>query len=332
MRARFKKASVFTASKRELFELHERDDAFSLLTPASENVEVQSTASTLAPSDDVVRFTVHFGPLKFSFENIHTVYKPYDLFVDEQRKGLFSLWRHEHRFMEAGWEKDPSSMLTDEITYSHPLLRLFNPFVRHRLGKLFEFRHRITAEELSKEGKPGQAEKGENCIVTGATGLIGRRIVQILNEKGYHVIAFARNVEKARNLLGKKVTCVHWDFKKPDEGDWKSYISRANSLIHLAGTPLFKQRWNAEFKKEMEESRILGTRQLVDAIISSEKGPRVFVSASALGYYGGDADKVVDESSQPADDLLASICVNWENEVERHPRVREVQRARACLP
>jgi uncharacterized protein (TIGR01777 family) len=327
MRARFRKASVFTATKRELFELHEREDAFSLLTPASENVEVQSIASTLAPSDDVVRFIVHFGPLKFRFENIHTVYEPFDLFVDEQKKGLFSSWRHEHRFREAGWEKDPSSMLTDEIIYSHPLLRLFNPFVKYRLGKLFEFRHRITAKEVRKVRKPKLTEEGDNCIVTGATGLIGRRIVQILSEKGCHVIVFVRNVEKARKLLGERITCVHWDFTRPDEGDWKSYLSGAGSVIHLAGTPLFKQRWNAEFKRKMEESRILGTRQLVDAIIASEIGPRVFVSASALGYYGGDIDKVVNESTPPADDLLARICVNWENEARRldDQNVRTVQ-------
>ena len=89
-------------SKRELFAFHERADAFSLLTPDSANIEVESTASTLAPSDDVVRFAVKFGPLRFRFENVHTVYQPFDLFVDEQRKGLFAEWRHEHRFKEAG--------------------------------------------------------------------------------------------------------------------------------------------------------------------------------------------------------------------------------------
>jgi uncharacterized protein (TIGR01777 family) len=67
----------------------------------------------------------------------------------------------------------------------------------------------------------------------------------------------------------------------------------------------------------MEQSRILGTRQLVDAIIASEQKPRVFISASALGYYGMDPDQVVDEEAPSADDLLARICVNWENEARR---------------
>jgi uncharacterized protein (TIGR01777 family) len=317
MRARFKRESFFSVSKRELFEFHERDDAFSLLTPASANIEVGSTASTLAPSDDVVRFAVKFGPLRFRFENVHTVYQPFDLFVDEQRKGLFTQWRHEHRFREAAWDGDPASMLTDEILYAHPLLPLFNLFVRHRLGKLFEYRHRVTVKEVhgGRESRAGRA--GGRVAVTGATGLIGRRIVQILVEKGSRVIALVRDVDKARRLLGDRVTCVHWDLSRPDEGDWRRHLCQADGVIHLAGTPLFQRRWNDAFKREMEQSRILGTRQLVDAISASEAKPRVFISASALGYYGADPDRVVDESAAPGDDLLARICVNWENEARK---------------
>jgi uncharacterized protein (TIGR01777 family) len=317
MRARFKKESFFSVPKQELFAFHERDDAFSLLTPASENIEVGSTASTLAPSDEVVRFALRFGPLRLRFENVHTVYEPFDLFVDEQRKGLFTEWRHEHRFEQAGWDGDPASMLSDEISYSHPLLPLLNPFVRHRLGRLFEYRHRATARELHRVRSKETGTPGEAVVITGATGLIGKRIAQILVEGGSRVIALARNVEKARKQLGDQVSCVHWDFSEPDRGDWKRCLSEADAVIHLAGTPLFKQRWTVGFKREMEQSRTLGTRQLVDAIIASQRKPRVFISASALGYYGTDLNAVVDETAAPADDLLARICVNWENEARK---------------
>jgi uncharacterized protein (TIGR01777 family) len=317
MRSRFKRDLFASVSKQELFEFHEREDAFPLLTPASANIVVETTASTLAPSDDVVRFAVKFGPLRFWFENVHTVYQPFDLFVDEQKRGLFSEWRHEHRFREAAWMEDPASMLTDEIVYGHPLLPFFDLFVRHRLGMLFEYRHRVTAREVhgGRESESGRA--GERVVVTGATGLIGRRIVQILLEKGSRVTALARSPEKARKLLGHGVTCVSWDFSRPEDGDWKRHLCEADGVIHLAGTPLFEERWNAEFKRKMEESRTLGTRQLVDAIVASEKRPRVFVSASALGYYGPDPERTVDETDPPSDDLLARICVNWESEARK---------------
>jgi uncharacterized protein (TIGR01777 family) len=317
MRARFKKTSFFSVTKQELFQFHERDDAFPLLTPVSENIEVESTASTLAPSDEVVRFAIRFGPLRFRFENVHTIYEPFDLFVDEQQEGLFSEWRHRHRFLEAGWDGDPASMLTDEIAYAHPLLLLLNPFVKHRLGRLFEYRHRATSREVHTRGRSPDTASGARVVVTGATGLIGKRIVQILLEKGAHVVAFAREANKARELLGDQVTCVSWDFTRLDQGDWKRHLGEADGVIHLAGTPLFKRRWTTAFKREMEESRTLGTRQLTDAIIASERKPEVFISASALGYYGTDPDGVVDEDAQPADNLLARICVNWEDEARK---------------
>jgi hypothetical protein len=127
----------------------------------------------------------------------------------------------------------------------------------------------------------------------------------------------ARNTEQAQRLLGEQVACVHWDFTRPGEGDWKRHLDGAEGVIHLAGTPLFKQRWNDAFKREMEESRVLGTRQLVDAVAASKQKPRVFVSASALGYYGTDSSRIVDETAPPADDLLARICVKWEDEARK---------------
>jgi uncharacterized protein (TIGR01777 family) len=317
MRARFTRGSFFSVSKKELFEFHERADAFSLLTPAFAKIEVESTASTLAPSDEVVRFALRFGPLRFRFENVHTVYQPFDLFVDEQRKGLFTEWRHEHRFREGAWAADPASLLTDEIVYAHPLLVLFDPVVRFRLGRLFEYRHRTTAREVHQGRGPRRGEAGGRVVVTGATGLIGKRIVRILVEKGSRVVALARDVEKARRLLGDRVSCVHWDFERPEQGDWRRELDGAEGVIHLAGTPLFERRWNAAFKREMEESRVAGTRQLVDAIGASAEKPRVFVSASALGYYGVDPERVVDETAPPADDLLARICVQWESEARK---------------
>ncbi|MFH1999430.1 MAG: TIGR01777 family oxidoreductase [Planctomycetota bacterium] len=314
MNSTFIKESFLSVPKRDLFAFHEQPDAFSLLTRKSDNIEVISTASTLKPSSDVVRFIAHFLFFRFRFAMIHTEYEPPDLFVDEQKEGLFTRWRHEHRFIEAGWKADPATLLQDRIDFAHPLLFLFRPFVHHRLKSMFAFRHGKTAEEVHGKAKKTQGHAGTRVIVTGATGLIGKRITRILRDKGVSVTAFVRDVEKAHTKLGHDVECVHWDFHKPHEGTWKERIQGADAIIHLAGTPLFKQRWTPAFKEEMEQSRVLGTRQLVEAVKAADHKPRAFVSASAVGIYGTDPDRTVDENTGFGDDLLARICIHWENE------------------
>jgi uncharacterized protein (TIGR01777 family) len=176
--------------------------------------------------------------------------------------------------------------------------------------------------------KTGPAEVPDKfVIVTGATGLIGSRIVEILTGKGIQVVAIVRDPESARRKLGENVVCQYWDFEHPEQKDWQRFIARADGIIHLAGTPLFARRWTKSFKRKMEDSRVLGTRQLVDAIRTSEAKLKAFVSASALGIYGIDPEKTVDENAPAADDLLARICVNWEAEARKLDEigVRNVQ-------
>jgi uncharacterized protein (TIGR01777 family) len=247
--------------------------------------------------------------------------------VDEQKKGLFSCWRHEHRFLEGGSAQDPACLLRDHIEFAHPLLFAFAPFVKRRLKPLFEFRHRKTRERVMAGERERPAAFGKRMVLTGATGLIGRRITEILLEGGAEVVALTRDPERARRRLGDGVTPVFWDFDHPGQGNWRQAMEGAHAVIHLAGTPLFEQRWNPAFKRRMQESRVQGTRQLAEAVRRARKGPGVFVSASAVGVYGTDPDRVCDEKAGPGDDLLSTICVDWEKEALRlsADKVRTVQ-------
>lgn len=316
MKARFLASSFFTSSAEGLFRFHERPDAFDVLTPDGFGVEVHSRASTLAPSDDLVRFTSSFLFFKFRFTMKHTEYDPPRLFVDEQLQGLFSSWRHEHRVREAGWSEQPAAALDDVIELAHPLLFLFLVFVKARLRKLFAYRHDATAR-LLRDGEEKAAAAQTRVAVTGATGLIGRRLVRVLAESGVRPVALVRDPDKARKLLGADVECVRWDFAKPEEGEWRERLEGTEAMVHLAGTPLFSRRWTPAFKKEMEESRTHSTRLLVDAFEELERPPRTLVTASAVGYYGMDHEREVDEGSPAGDDLLARICVGWEEEARK---------------
>jgi hypothetical protein len=151
-------------------------------------------------------------------------------------------------------------------------------------------------------------------VLTGATGLIGRRIASVLGDKGVQVVALVRNPHKARALLGSEVLLEPWDFTQPQIGHWREHVARADAVLHLAGTPLFSQRWTPEFKDEMERSRVQSTRQLVEAMRHASPRPACLVCASAVGIYGLDTEREVDEQAAPADDLLARICRAWEAE------------------
>lgn len=102
-----------------------------------------------------------------------------------------------------------------------------------------------------------------------------------------------------------------WDPMKglpPDEA-----LREADAVIHLAGEPV-AQRWNEAVKRRIRESRVLGTRHLVEGIAKLARRPAALIAASAVGYYGSRGDQVLDESSGPGSGFLAETCVEWERE------------------
>jgi hypothetical protein len=150
----------------------------------------------------------------------------------------------------------------------------------------------------------------KRVIVTGATGLIGKALCKQLSLEGYEIVVFSRHPDKARNEVPGAV--VAWT--PSEEGEWFSAIDGAYGIVHLAGANVFSKRWSDAYKKEIRESRILGTRGIVNAIAAAEQKPQVFISGSAIGYYGFRDDTTLDESGSPGQDFLARVCVEWEQE------------------
>lgn len=152
----------------------------------------------------------------------------------------------------------------------------------------------------------------KKIVITGATGLIGKKLSQKLSEDGHQIIVFSRDASSAKNILQKEFTYIDWDYRKND--NWIESISSADAIIHLAGINLFSKRWNKKFKEEILASRKETTKALVDAIKLSERKPEVFVSASGVGYYGDCGDELLDENSPAGNDFLAEVCKVWESE------------------
>jgi len=165
----------------------------------------------------------------------------------------------------------------------------------------------------------------KRIIVTGATGLIGRKLVNALIQRGDDVVVFSRSVNKAKSIFPNLVELVGWDYLKPKL--WKSKLEKSDAVVHLAGINLFAKRWNDDFKKEVIRSREISTRNLVEAIRSCSNKPEVFISASGVGYYGDSGDDLLTEESQAGNDFLANVCKVWESESQKTNEfgVRNVQ-------
>jgi uncharacterized protein len=153
--------------------------------------------------------------------------------------------------------------------------------------------------------------------VTGATGLIGGRLVGELSGRGDEVTVLTRSAGKAREAL-PDTTPVEWS---PDAGPAPAEaLEGRDAVIHLAGENV-AQRWSAVAKRRIHESRERGTRNLVAGLEAAENRPGVLVSASAVGYYGPRGPEPVTEHTPPGDDFLARVCVAWEREAQAAGRL-----------
>jgi hypothetical protein len=149
--------------------------------------------------------------------------------------------------------------------------------------------------------------------VTGASGLLGTRIVGALRERGDEVTVLSRNPERAREALGGDVEALAWD---PSAGPAPvEALAGRDAVVHLAGENI-AQRWNAESKRRIVDSREQGTRNLVAGLRGADPRPAALVSASGVGYYGPHGDEPLPEDTPPGDDFLARVCVVWEREAQ----------------
>ncbi|EMS31225.1 Cell division inhibitor [Mariniradius saccharolyticus AK6] len=150
----------------------------------------------------------------------------------------------------------------------------------------------------------------KQVLITGGSGLVGRKITALLESKGHTVAWLSRDPKRNKQLS------FAWDVEKQFI-DPKA-IAWADAIIHLAGEGVAEKRWTAERKSAILTSRTASTALLLEAIRISPKVPKAFVSASAVGYYGFDThDAWVDENSESGGDFLASVVKAWENSVQQ---------------
>jgi uncharacterized protein (TIGR01777 family) len=147
-------------------------------------------------------------------------------------------------------------------------------------------------------------------VIAGGSGFLGRPLASALARDGHEIVTLTRRAAAKAVPTGRSVT---WT-PNGALGPWAAEVDGAGAIVNLAGESIAAKRWTKPQRAHILESRVLATRSLVTAIAAARTAPAVFVSGSAVGYYGDSGDDVVTEERSAGADFLATVCVAWEAE------------------
>ena len=154
----------------------------------------------------------------------------------------------------------------------------------------------------------------KKIAITGASGLIGSALVGHLKSQGHHVLKLVRRAPINSEEVQWDPTTGYVDLEALEDVD---------AVIHLAGAGVGDKRWNAKYRSEILNSRLLGTTTIANAV--TQLRPEVFISASAIGWYGETGNRAVTEVDRGGDDFLATVCREWEGAADQAQGCRVVK-------
>jgi uncharacterized protein (TIGR01777 family) len=303
---RFQRRTRIAAPAEAVFAWHARPGALERLVPPWEHVAVEERTGGIEDGARVV-LRVGAGPIRLRWVAVHSEVVPGRQFCDRQDRGPFAYWHHRHRFEPEGAS---GSELVDDVEYALPLGRLGSIVaggrVRETIERMFAYRHAVTKADVEAHAaREGWAPM--HVVVSGSRGLVGSALVPFLTTGGHRVTRLVRGT-----AAGPDETA--WD---PARGPVDaSRLDGVDAVVHLAGENIAAGRWTSARKAEIRRSRVEGTRNLCHALACLPHPPKVFVSASAIGFYGDRGAEILTEASAPGTGFLTDVCREWEAATE----------------
>ncbi|AMV23469.1 Epimerase family protein [Gemmata sp. SH-PL17] len=303
--------SPMPVSAEELYAWHARPLAFQRLQPPWEDARIIKQEGTFGK--DGFRITIRtrtVGPLRGTWVADAFDFQPGLRFQDRALEGPFASWHHTHLMVpgDAG-----TSVLEDTIEYRLPLgiagRALAGGIVRERLAAMFAYRHFITASDLRRHAK--FAHKPRLTIaVTGSRGLIGSELVPFLTTGGHQVVRLLTGDATPPYDDGTK-----WVAWKPDQPLATDTFDGVDAVIHLAGDNVAEGRWTDAKKQKILDSRTGPTRAIAQSIaaLPLDRRPKVFVCASAVGFYGNRGEEELTEGSPAGEGFFPQVAKVWED-------------------
>ncbi|MCP3953744.1 MAG: TIGR01777 family protein [Desulfobacterales bacterium] len=301
----FTRKSTFNAPVEEVFIWHARQGALERMSPPWDPLEIISKPDNIEKGARVVmQLRAAPLPVKITWAAEHTHYRPHSLFRDIQTRGPFAKWIHTHRFEPLD---DTTCTLEDSIEYALPAPPFGQLFagrqVAGKLDQIFQYRHTTLAADLALHQARTET-KPLTILVSGASGVVGSALVPFLTTGGHRVLKLVRRPPRPG------ADEIFWDPVR-DVID-RDNLPPVDAVIHLAGENIGQGKWTAAKKKRIIESRNRSTALLANAVGASATPPAVFISASAIGYYGNRPDDLMTEACLPGDDFISDVCTQWE--------------------
>ena len=298
----YERTQELPASADEAFAWHARPGAFARLAPPWQPLRLLEAANSIDEGERLV-LQLRRGPLRLRWVAEHGPVEPGRSFEDRQLAGPFRSWCHRHLFEPI---TDSRSLLRDRIEYEIPGGKLGELIaggsIRKDIERTFAYRHRTTVDDLTQHARFRDRPR-LSVAISGAGGLVGSALCALLSTGGHRVVRLVRTSEP-------QLGCARWN---PEEGliDPEA-LEGVDAVVHLAGENIANRRWSRRRKDLLYSSRVDATRRLVASLGRLEEPPRLFVGASAIGFYGDRGNTGLDETSRSGSGFLAGLCRDWE--------------------
>lgn len=322
----FEKTCDFEFPVEGLFQYHANPGALSRLVPTWQHVDVEKRSDSLAVGSEVVLVMRMLGlPMRWLAR--HTQLEVSKSFTDVQVSGPFRSWQHEHLFSPLSATR---SRLVDRIQFDSGLWGvsgLAHRSIASMLETAFEYRHQTTAADLAVktflESSGNRSRRALRIGVTGSTGMIGRRLVELIAVMGYQPVCIVRPASRVRrDQLPINAQVVSFDDKQGFSDT--SIANGLDAVIHLGGKGIASARWSKSVKQELIDSRVKQTDALVRHLGALDKPPASLICASGVGFYGERGNDPLVEDDPAGDDFLASMALRWEDAAKGYERFGRV--------